>query len=119
MISIERAVSITGGIGCDLTSTVSLEAGFLEVDGSWETVEVGEDAPAGAVVAEVGIKAVVSAVEAPGWSFFSFSLASSPSTRLRRASRTSVLGPLFFGTASVQNITAMDQSPVSSAGAAA
>lgn len=32
--------------------------------------------------------------------FFSLSLASSPSTRFRRASSTSVLGPRFFGTAS-------------------
>lgn len=100
-------MSITGGIGWDLKSTLSAEPGFLEVDGSWETAEVGEEAPAGAVVAEVGIKAVESAVEAPGWSFFSFSLASSPSTRLRSASRTSVLGPLFFGTASVQNNAAI------------
>jgi len=35
-----------------------------------------------------------------GSAFFSFSRASRPSTLLSSASKTSVLGPLFFGTAS-------------------
>lgn len=42
-----------------------------------------------------------SEVEASGSVFFSFSRASSPSTLFSKASKTSVLGPLFFGTASV------------------
>lgn len=36
--------------------------------------------------------------------FSSWSLFSSPSTRLRRASRTSVLGPRFFGIASDESV---------------
>ena len=35
--------------------------------------------------------------------FFSLNLASNPSTRFRRASKTSVLGPRFFGTASIES----------------
>lgn len=41
-----------------------------------------------------------SAASVPSSAFFSLSLASRPSTRFSRASRTSVLGPRFFGTAS-------------------
>lgn len=35
--------------------------------------------------------------------FFSFSLASNPSTLFKRASKTSVFGPRFFGTASIKD----------------
>lgn len=41
-------------------------------------------------------------VSVPSSAFFSLSLASRPSTRLRSASKTSVFGPRFFGTASAQ-----------------
>ena len=39
-------------------------------------------------------------VDGSSCSFFSFNLASNPSTLFKRASSTSVFGPLFFGTAS-------------------
>lgn len=46
--------------------------------------------------------ALLSKVGVGCWVFFSFKRASSPSTLFSSASRTSVFGPLFFGTASAE-----------------
>ena len=53
-----------------------------------------EDDTASSLAADPG------AAPSSGSGFFSFNWASKPSTRFSRASSTSVLGPLFFGTAS-------------------
>jgi hypothetical protein len=54
------------------------------------------------------IVGLLSVVGVPGSVFFSFSRCSNPSTRFRRASSTSVFGPLFFGTASANGTTNTD-----------
>lgn len=92
--SITREVSRTGGTGLAFTSIVSPMLGLTDDDGRVAIVGV-----VGAEV-NIGVGGEPSGVGVSGWSFLSFSLASSPSTRFNRASKTSVLGPLFFGTAS-------------------
>lgn len=82
----------------------SVESGLTAEDDESSEMVAGAatDVTAGVVVA-------FSDVEVAGWSFFSFSLASSPSTLFNRASKTSVLGPRFFGTASGQRKWAHNQ----------
>lgn len=100
-ISTARAVSTTGGAGFCFTSIVSPTLGFTE--------GFNEDDGFGGIVGVVGAEVAMgvggssSVLGDPGVSFFCFNLASSPSTLFSRASRTSVLGPLFFGTASVRS----------------
>jgi hypothetical protein len=82
-----RTVSMTG---CGFAASSTVLFGFAVVAGS---ATADEDAFS---IAE----ASGSELDCPGCSFLLFSLASSPSTLFRSASRTSVLGPRFFGTAS-------------------
>lgn len=102
--SIARAVSTTGWSGWGFTSMESVESGLPEEDSSSSEMATGADTGAAAepVVA-------FSELDVAEWSFFSFNLASSPSTLFNKASNTSVLGPRFFGTASGQRKWAQDQ----------
>lgn len=94
-----RTVSTTLSNDCGLASMVSPPCGgAVDDDDSSSITEVAGN-EVEAVVGEEDES--LSEVACAGWSFFSFNFASSPSTLFRRASRTSVLGPLFLGTASV------------------
>ena len=92
-------VASTSGRDCD-----SLPSPLLAFAAN-ATVEEHEDddnasSAVGGALSDVGVAAR---------SFFSFNLASSPSTLFNRASSTSVLGPLFLGTASACETVAYGQ----------
>lgn len=104
--SIPRVVLIAGWSGCCFASTDSFEPCSADEDVRFSL----SAAAAGSAVVAVAAEALtgLSELGESGWSFFSLSLASSPSTLLRRASRTSVLGPLFLGTASEETVVSSD-----------
>lgn len=77
---------------------VSILGNFNDV--TMSVVEAPELSPFGED-SSWAVDCLFSEAEAAGSVFFSLSFCSNPSTLFRRASKTSVFGPLFFGTASV------------------